>query len=531
MLEPAKRQTTIEREPPFRRVGELWERMRMTGREARLEWARVVIGRSLVALVLLTGVPAIHAAKCSDTSGFAAAQAMVDAAAPCGDATYHSKYVKSGKQTLKNSDLTNACRKLFIKERLEESLCGRGVFLICCGVNKQGKSISKVVKGGPCKKGVSCANSFESVGQACTPQGTCVTTTTVTTTSVPTTTSVTTTSSTTTTTAPTCDPAAGRFTFDFTVVGTDPGAPGAAQCGRTRATVDASGPPLQSLHCGGLNVGAGDSQVPEFALADGGTTRLVACCGPACDLFPTEATAPGIDCSVPGCYFGPPIPVVGTATPPICNVNVLAEPSSGTYNQVTGDIDLRVVLTSEIYLFSDPASPCPVCSAPGAPGSPGTGTCDKGPMAGLPCTSYNSHGLSTDCPPPRPIAVNDTVDGYRFLGSIVVEAGGATPLTTRALVQTAADGLFCPGQELAPPDNVGGPGCFGANRLKGQVCRRIETSGVPAPPGLSVGARGNVTLTSIFCDPASGTITDTTTDVPGPGQVSITGEILLSPVP
>ena len=61
-------------------------------------------------------------------------------------------------------------------------------------------------------------------------------------------------------------------------------------------------------------------------------------------------------------------------------------------------------------------------------------------------TSYNLTGLSADCLPARGIAIDDRVDGYRFLGSIAVEAGGASPFTTPALRADGADGLFCPGQ-------------------------------------------------------------------------------------
>ena len=60
--------------------------------------------------------------------------------------------------------------------------------------------------------------------------------------------------------------------------------------------------------------------------------------------------------------------------------------------------------------------------------------------------SYNLTGLSADCLPARGIAIDDRVDGYRFLGSIAVEAGGASPFTTPALRADGADGLFCPGQ-------------------------------------------------------------------------------------
>src|SRR5262249_39066470 len=55
-----------------------------------------------------------------------------------------------------------------------------------------------------------------------------------------------------------------------------------------------------------------------------------------------------------------------------------------------------VPLTSDIYLTGIPSQPCPKCMPVGTP--PFTGTCDRGPRAGSPCTSTSSTGYTRDCP-------------------------------------------------------------------------------------------------------------------------------------
>jgi hypothetical protein len=151
---------------------------------------RSVVAGSLLLVGLVVGVPSARAARCTDTSGFAAAAAAVNAAVSCAGAVRHRKYVKDAKRALRSTGLRGACRKGFLDRFIKRSLCGRrpGRFEVCCRANARGKDISKVVKAGRCRKGQACSGAPQSVGAGCTDAGTCVTTTSTTTSTTTTTT-------------------------------------------------------------------------------------------------------------------------------------------------------------------------------------------------------------------------------------------------------------------------------------------------------------------------------------------------------
>jgi len=93
-----------------------------------------------------------------------------------------------------------------------------------------------------------------------------------------------------------------------------------------------------------------------------------------------------------------------------------------------------------------------------------------------------------------------------------------TPLSTGTATQTAADGIFCPGQINA--------GAFGQTTTEG-----IQQTGSPAGDG-SDGLPHPSTLVSIFCIPATGNLSvDGIADLPGPGSISLPGEAQFTVVP
>jgi hypothetical protein len=487
----------------------------------------------LALLAVVAAAPSTsRAAGCSDTSGFAGVMASVDQAVPCDSATKHGKYVKQAKKALDGS-LSGPCKKLFIKRFIANSTCGRGG-QICCNLNKKGKDASKFVKGG-CK---GCVATATSVGLGCNTDGSCVvpTTTTLplTTTTILTTTTTfaeqssttsTTSTTTTSTTSTTCpDGICVKLNLDFTN-----GKPGAV-CGSAQ---DASNAVIKTLHCGGLSIGGGGSTVQEGPTPDGSTNRFSASCtslNSICTILPTT-TAPGVmtsdpDCTTTGCNFGTPLEIPNTAIPILstCVLDTWAAPAAGTIDLSTGMSSTTVPLFSDTYLTGKVDQPCPRCYSGGvhvvgSPSSPATGTCDRGPRAGMACVSTNSVGLTRDCPgggadATHPCATppNDTCIDGAHVGKIEV---ALSPLTTSTVSMSDSAGNFCPAQGMGTP---GTSGCFGQ-----PTCRTITENGIPAGP-ITVGQPATATLASVFCisSTPSGTV-NFAADLPGPGATSLPG--------
>jgi hypothetical protein len=195
------------------------------------------------------------------------------------------------------------------------------------------------------------------------------------------------------------------------------------------------------------------------------------------------------------CFFGPPAPLPNPSSPglSICIVNVVATDVCGTADLAAGASTLNVGLDSRLFLTMDGDEPCPICSA---------GVCSAGPRVGLACTPIGSKGTSVDCPPRR----------NAYVGRLPVSL---SPISTGTSTDSAADGLFCPGQQ--------NPGAFGAPGV-----RFIRETGSPLA--------GNIldplatTLAGTFCVPPSGSGTiDVIADLPGPGGVSVAGSVTVDP--
>src|SRR5262249_38115839 len=217
---------------------------------------------------------------------------------------------------------------------------------------------------------------------------------------------------TTSSTSTTSLPATTTTTIAGTTTTTLPGAPPTLLDFSTRTpggpcgtTLDGSNALIKTLTCGGLNIGGGGSVVAEGPIPDGSISRFaLSCTGSSCTIGPTSTTPPvntaGPDCTATGCNFGTPLPIPNPAAPALttCVLNTWSAPASGTLDLASGTSPTSVPLSSDVYVTGILAQPCPRCSATGTPSSPGTGTCDRGPRAGMACTTTSSTGVTRDCP-------------------------------------------------------------------------------------------------------------------------------------
>jgi hypothetical protein len=274
-------------------------------------------------------------------------------------------------------------------------------------------------------------------------------------------------------------------------------------------STDGSNATIRNLACGSLNLGGGASSVPEGRIPDGATNRFLVtgCAGNACTLGASGGAAGGIDCTAASCPFGPPLPIVnaGLST---CVVNSFASDAGGTIDTSTGATSLAIPLSSHVFVTGNGTRPCPRCSATGSAGVPATGTCDRGARAGLPCSTTNSNGLSSDCLP-------GGSDGSSDLGSISVDL---TPLVSATVSDSDGAGLFCPGQTAGG----GKEGCFGST-----ACRSFSQSGMPAGP-ITQDVSQPIALASVFCLPGTGNVViDGAASLPGPGAASLTANVVM----
>jgi hypothetical protein len=298
---------------------------------------------------------------------------------------------------------------------------------------------------------------------------------------------------------------------------------------------------IDTLTCGGLNIGGGLSTVVEGPTPDGSTSRFtLSCNGNDCTLGATTTAGPGFQCTGTGCSFGTPLPIPngGITT---CVSNTFASPASGTVDLSTGVMSANISLASKVILTGNATQPCPICrsgsvSGPacvGTPGSPCTGVCQGSPNQGSACTSTNSEGLSTDCPAPNGqqganVCYGGTGNGQQCIASGTCGGGvcaqligtipvNLTPLTTTIASKSDGGGIFCSGQTQA--------GCFGDD-----TCRSIVENGAPAGALTPVGSTHSITLATVFCIPSSGAILiDSSASLPGPGATSLIGTVKLVP--
>lgn len=493
---------------------------------------------ALSLLVLVVAAADGVSAACTSPAAVALVRAEIEASCPCATATSHSAYTSCASgvasQAVTAGILPSGCRTSVV-QCASNSTCGRAGAVTCCRTIASGKTSCSVKSGaGACrapKGGSACVGAVSSCCDACTATG-CAAPTTTTTVASSTTTVSTSTTTTTLVTLPCATPVVplpSLVKVPLTI------SPGSADCGGPAFSTppsapfageldDASSTKLSDLGTDCLSVGGGSATlVPPAKVPDGATTVLaatgltgtMAVLGPSSGTGPKDCTlgagpgrhcvngAPGTgggacsadaQCGVPGscaldanCFFGPPLPLGGPAA--ACVENVVLADMCGDVDLVGFATNVNSALSARVFLTGDAASPCPRCMS---------GKCTAGPNAGNGCQPVGTLATSLDCPP----------DPASFVGTITVVI---TPLSTEPQATSASSGLFCPGQNH--------PGAFGVPAV-----RRIATSG----RRLSL-LDPSLALAAPFCVPTThGGAIDVISDLPGPGAVSISGQLDVS---
>jgi hypothetical protein len=142
--------------------------------------------------------------------------------------------------------------------------------------------------------------------------------------------------------------------------------PPAGACGRINSASDGTGANLNpfptgtgptSLDCGTLYIGGGSSAQPPSPTPDGATTILNV--NAACDLSAATSVQTGsnLNCSAPGCRFGPPLPIPNTGATGVstCVINtVAASPAAGgTLDCCSGASTQTLPLTVAVRVTGD----------------------------------------------------------------------------------------------------------------------------------------------------------------------------------
>jgi hypothetical protein len=184
-----------------------------------------------------------------------------------------------------------------------------------------------------------------------------------------------------------------------------------------------------------------------------------------------------------------------------CVINVIDTAPSGSANTAAnGTVSLSLSLRSHVYLTGlayGATTPCPRCIG---------GLCSGGQRSGLACTAGSPTSLtSIDCPPlssqwVAPLAISFT-------------------LSSNTSNLASSTGLFCPGQQTGPTH----VGAFGVG-----LARDIVLNGIPSPAGLN-GSPHQATLGGPFCIPGVNLALNGTSDLPGPGGLSLVTDITLLP--
>ncbi len=288
-------------------------------------------------------------------------------------------------------------------------------------------------------------------------------------------------------------------------------------CGRINDDVAGTGTDLTpyggtspQLDCGTLYIGGGGSTQPPTPTPDGASTRygISDSDNPnAMVLAPLTSTQTGSNrnCSAPGCFFGPPLPIPNAGSPgaSTCIVNTIAaSPAVGGVldapagsGTITLPLTVTARVTGDLETTAPGIQPCPRCVS---------GACTSGPNSGDACTTTTSVLSTHDCPPPGTSLAPFLVD--------------LSPLSSGPYLLTAPGGAFCPMQST--------PGCFGTGT---GVCEYIETIGSPAGNLIGGGALAQ-TLSSVYCIPkTSAPLINSVASLPGPGAVTLKGSAELLP--
>lgn len=276
-------------------------------------------------------------------------------------------------------------------------------------------------------------------------------------------------------------------------------------------------------------------------------------------LCSSDADCPGSECSY---FFGAPLAVSGGSLP-ICVINRVAGPVTGTIAPELGAGDSNFPLELTFVSGLEVDRPCPTCSGEGLD-TPGV--CDGGPRDGQACTVHGEGVLgrtSFDCPPNPGANLGATVAAFNLTtGTRSLEA-----TETCAGVGPADRACYCPDQTQpnACTDGVctvsaDGQGLCAAGPVDSECeidffrgctadadCPRAgdrcieRTRECLGPATAEEGATGPLTRVGtpstslplqvgVFClNATSSSAVNTTIGVPGPGAIRLPTSICIFP--
>jgi hypothetical protein len=334
-------------------------------------------------------------------------------------------------------------------------------------------------------------------------------------------------------------------------------------CGTARS---ANGSEYTSIACGGMYIGGGGNSITLPLSTPNNlhwVVELTNCTGQTATVGPTTSTdtQSNLICTkAPECFFGGPLTIPNHATPPAsaCVIINVASDASGTMNCSSGEAQIDLPLTADIFLTGDGLplvpglQPCPLCTG-GQVGVEGSGICEGGTNNGMACTPANtdingvngmdpSYPTSHDCPPLVSAGIGAIPIGLK-LDTGTISWTGTRADNPSSDVQTRVFCGYCrnpdttgfesPFQQCWENGPVGDP-CEAPN----DVCQQ-RTQGGFGPNGAGVktitvvgSAAGSIvdglphaqTLASVFCIPPTGNaISDAGADLPGPAAIPLKG--------
>ena len=343
----------------------------------------------------------------------------------------------------------------------------------------------------------------------------------------------------------------------------------------------------KSFNCGEIIVGGGSSPVPNSVfqdMVDPVRLKVQECTGKnlVLESMSVAETGSNKQCTDTGCLFGPPLPFILPSTPQSACVYMRVDrPGRGTVQCDSGDASIDMTILGHMFLTGDilprrcsgGTNPGGRCNTVGVdPACTGGGTCVTdpdvqpcpicNPVTGI-CNGGNANGMS--CVPAAedvvgaqfPTSHDCTVSTLVSLGDIPIPFELSTGTTVRkAFTSQGQPRVFCgfcrnPNTLCFEGDQVCAPGtqlhrCSSDDECSQpfQTCQQRST-GAFGPNGASFTTATEIgtpagsledfaphagTMSGIFCiAPTYISIIDASSDLPGPGAVSMPGTMQLSP--
>jgi hypothetical protein len=322
--------------------------------------------------------------------------------------------------------------------------------------------------------------------------------------------------------------------------------------------LDSGGATVSNLACHGLYLGGGGTALP-LPITFPDTSEAIGKVGACLDTRLGVVAATSFDtgsirnCTAAGCLFGPPTPFPNPGTPPIsvCLLFSLSEDLIGTTDCLTGEANIDLPLTAEIFLGGDllpgrsGIQPCPICDS-------GTMTCDGGPNHGASCTPGSSalnpsYPTSHDCPPDGGQSIGDI-----FLTRIAIDTGTFESTARPSGTQSRVFCGYCRDADVTGCFE-GDPGCLGGSGIPrrcltdadcaqpAELCEQrtngafgtglshtITVTGSPAGALIDLQPHPMILAAQFCVQPTFNGVVDAAGDFPGPGTLTLKGTARLN---